>query len=665
MLHDPSKPFIPASQSLPEITVKAVILACLLTVVLGAANAYLALKIGTTVSASIPAAVISMAVLSWFRRANILENSIVQTAASSGEALVAGISFTLPALLTLHFWSTFDYWQTVAVAILGGTLGILFSIPLRRVLINDKTLPYPEGLAIATVLKASADKTLSLKPLLTGGAVGGFIAFMQSGFEIFSDSFATWWTNANASTLFTFGVGFSPAILAAGYIVGLYVAVASLVGFLIAWVIALPILSHEVVNTGMSLAAYGMFIWKTKIRYIGVGTMLIGGLWTFLMLIKPLFVGMRSSVAHRKSIHLSGENLIRTERDIPLRWQMIMIAFLIIPLAFLLDKNLIATGLMLPHGVFVSAVTTGVIVCLIAGFITAAICAYVVGLVGSTNAPISGITLAILLITSLIYLVVFKNVLDFTDPAQLLHAAAYVIFITAIVATIGGISNDTMQDFKSGQLVGSTPWKQQIMLIVGVIAASFVIPEILKLLFNAYGMAGILPRADMDPTKMLAAPQATLMAAVVQGVFSHQLPWGLILTGVGIGAAAIIIDEFLKPRNFRLPVLGIGLGIYLPYDITAALVLGGFLSHFAHRKAKKVHTAEQYRLNNQNAIMLACGIVAGASLMGVILAIPFVIMQSSDALKIMPDSVTWLADILGAFSALWLLHWMYRTMTKD
>jgi putative OPT family oligopeptide transporter len=655
------EPLISANKSLPEMTIKGIVLALILTIVLGAANAYLGIKIGMTISASIPAAVISMGVLRWFKKSNVLENSIVQTTASAGEALVAGIAFTVPALLALHFWSNFNYIQTVAIALIGGVFGVIFTVPLRRLMLNDKTLRFPEGIAIGSVLKVSASKDISMKPLIFGGLVGGFISFAQSGIQIFSESISSWFVHNDR--IYGVGFGFSPAMLAAGYIVGIYIAISVTIGMIIAWVFCLPYLSHGVAIDPKDMLDTVMSVWSHKIRYIGVGTMLIGGVWTFITLFKPLIKTIQMSMrSHREQKKLATE-ILRTEKDIPMRYLNWILILMAIPLFIFFYMNAVNSQLEVSHLVHLSMSVSAVIICLVFGFILAAVCAYFAGLVGSSSSPISGVTLSIVLIAALYFHILLYNKIDMHNAHVIMQASAYTILVAAIVATMGAISNDTMQDLKSGQMVGSTPWKQQVALIIGMIAAAFVIPEVLKLLFNAYGMAGVMPRPGMDPRNMLSAPQATLMASVATGVFGGKLPWDLIITGMVIGAVVILIDEIIKRKNMRMPALAVGMGIYLPFDVTSALALGGFLSYLAKTKAKKLPEKNSHS-SQQNATMLACGLVAGSALMGVILAIPFVILQSSDALAIMPVSLTWLADILGVLSLIALVYWIYHTATR-
>lgn len=658
-MHSEHTPLIPADTKLPEFTIKGILLALILTAVLGAANAYLGIKIGLTISASIPAAVISMGVLRWFKQSNVLENSIVQTTASAGEALVAGIVFTVPALLALHFWDTFNYVQTVAIALIGGIFGVIFSVPLRRVMLADKTLRFPEGVAIANVLKVSAKQDISMKPLLIGSLVGSVISFAQSGIQIFSESVSSWFVEHNR--VYGFGFGFSPAMLAAGYIVGASVAVSLIVGMVVAWVFCLPILSHGAAVNPKSMIDSVMAIWSTKIRFIGLGTMLVGSVWTFVTLFKPLIKTLVMNHHARKQKRKAG--LPRTEQDIPMRYLNILLVLMLLPLFLYFYHGIQATNLVLSHAMHITASISATIICVIFGFILAAVSAYFAGLVGSSSSPISGVTLAIVLISAVYFYILFHHRINLHDSSIVVKASAYTILVAAIVATMGAISNDTMQDLKSGSIVGSTPWKQQVGLIIGMVGAAFVIPEVLKLLFNAYGMAGVMPRPGMDPSNMLSAPQATLMAAVAKGVFGGRLPWGLILAGVVVGAVAIVIDEIVKRKNLRFPVLAVGMGIYLPFDVTSALALGGLISYVTKRKNKTLPT-EKAEDNLQNSTMLACGLVAGSALMGVILAVPFVILESSDALKIIPNNLMWLANILGIFSLVFLVYWIYRTATK-
>jgi putative OPT family oligopeptide transporter len=654
-------PLIPASKSLPEITIRAVVLSIILVVILGAANAYLGFKIGLTVSASIPAAVISMSVLRWFKNSNVLENSIVQTTASAGECLASGLIYTLPALILLHFYTDFNYWQTVVIGCMGGTFGVLFAVPIRRAVLNDRNLTFPEGLAIGNVLKASVNSKMGMAPLIQGGAIGAAVSFLQSGFEIFSDHISL--LAIRTHSVFGFTLGFTPAMIAAGYIVGINITIGIIIGMGIAWGILMPLFSHfYVAAPGQTAAQIASIIFVSKIKYIGLGSYLVGGLWTFINLTKPLLKGMNSSLRSNKSGTQSAA-IPRTERDIPFKIIIWVGILMLIPLYFLLTDILQDSHLIVNSGLQTSMTLIGITLCIVCGFVLAAVCAYFAGLVGSSTSPVSGAFLIMLIVTAVIFSVILKHVVDLSDPVILMHAAAYTILITAIVATMGSISNDTMQDMKSGQIVGSTPWKQQVFLILGCLVSALILPMIMKLLFNAYGMGNIFPHPGMNHANALSAPQATLVAAVAQGIFSGQLPWGLISLGAGITVVFIFIDAGLKRRGLRLPALAISMGIYLPTAINSALIMGGILSYIVHRKSKSLPPAQR-ESGEQNATLFACGTVAGSALIGVVLAIPFVIFSSSDALKIMPDNLTWLADILGVLGIAFLLAWMYRTSRK-
>lgn len=664
-------PTIPAHVSLPEITLRVLVIGFFLTIILAATNAYLGLKVGTTVAASIPAAVISMGILRFFRDSNILENTMVSIMASVGEALTAGIAYILPALVILHVWDGFNYWQTVITGLLGGFLGVLFTIPLRRALLQDKSLRYPEGVAIANVLKASAKREKGdLRLLSFGGLVGGLIALFQSGFQILTDNFQYWVKSKTA--LYGFGLGLSPALIAAGYIVGINVALSVLLGVILGWILGVPLLSmHYGIPEADTTAQMAMYIWKNYIRYIGVGTMLIGGLWTLCTLFKPVINSMVASVNSLREIRAGKKSQnIRTERDIPINYVFIGALVLLIPIFILIAHTIIPSHLNISPAFryFLSGFSTLYI--LFGGFVFCSVMAYFAGLIGATNSPVSGMLVSALLIICLIFMFFFS----FTDwSAETKETIGSVVAIGSLVV-IGAalaIANDTMQDLKVGQIVGATPWKQQTMLILGVIVSSFVIPPILQLLYQAYGIGGVFPRPDMNPANMLAAPQAGLMATVAKGVFTYQLRWGLIAIGALIAVVCIVIDEYLKKNHgTRLPVLAVGLGIYLPLDSSVPVVIGGVLSHLVNNRLNNLSRRgeptieEQIQKHRHRGLLLACGIVAGASLMGVVLAIPFAIKQSTDALRIMPDAMVPFAGFLSIVVTLLLCIWIYRVVMK-
>lgn len=666
-------PLIPASTSLPEITVKAVVLSIILTVILAAANAFLGLKVGTTVSASIPAAVISLGILRMFRRNNVLESTMVQTAASVGEGLTAGLAFILPALLILGFWHDFSYLTSLCVGLLGGLLGILYTIPIRRALINSPELRFPEGTAIGNVLKASVgQESADLGMLVKGGLIGGVISLFQSGFQVLTEGVDYWWKVKNS--LFGFGLGFSPALIAAGYIVGINVGISLMVGVVIGWIIGVPVLTYVYGLPDLSdpmMAAQQ--IWGEHIRYVGVGTMLVGGLWTLVKLCGPVISSLKTSLMGMKTAGKDGGE-IRTERDIPIKTVLWLLGLILIPtfiFAYLsFNPEMIpVSGVMRVIIAFVS-----VAYALFMGFVFSSISAYFAGLIGSTNSPGSGLTVSALLVFALLMLAVLSVDAHFLGEVAgvQLAAAGYTILMITILSACIVIANETIQDLKVGQILGATPWKQQVMLVLGVVVSALVVPLILKLLFNAYGMAGVFPHPGMDPKQMLPAPQAGLMAAMAKGAFGHNLPWSMISAGGVVAVVCIIVDTMLKPYRLRLPVLAVGLGIYIPMVATVPMFIGGLVQYLVYRKFNRVrHRAQKKKTldkkiasNKHMGLTLACGLVAGASLMGVILAIPFSIAQSSDVWRLVGPDFTPIADLLGLGVTFLLCVWMFLRITR-
>ncbi len=662
-------PIVPAHKQLPEITFRVIVLGTFLTIILAAANAYLGLKVGQTISASIPAAIISMSILRFFRNPNVLENTMVQTMASVGEALTAGIAFILPSLIILHAWNGFYYWQTVIIALLGGTLGVLFTIPLRRALLLDKTLRYPEGLAISNILKASENKEKTdVKALTVGGAVGAIISLCQTGFQVLADSFQFWVKSSH--TIFGFGLGLSPALIAAGYIVGINVAISLFVGIVIGWLAGVPVITWIYGMPDVSSAnEIASIAWHQHIRYLGVGTMLVGGLWTLVTLVKPIISSLAASIRSLREAKITGKIIqARTEHDIPVNYVFWGIGLLFIPIFLLILNSLMPNTPGISHTFKTLLAAFCALYVLVGGFVFCSISSYFAGLIGSTNNPVSGLLVSSLLILCVALLSFF----GFAGGIQGNEVLGTIIAIgsTVIIAAALAISNDTMQDLKVGQIVGATPWKQQAMLMFGVVVSAFVIPPILELLYNAYGIGGVFPRIGMDKSQMLAAPQAGLMAAVAQGIYAHNLEWSMILVGSIVAVIGIVIDETLKRFGTRLPVLAVGVGIYLPLDCSVPVIIGGFLAYFIQHQLNKRYDIHQkgsetkIATHKRRGLLLACGIVAGASIMGVVLAIPFAIRQSSDALRIMPEQYQYLAGPLGIFVTAVLCIWIYKVVMR-
>lgn len=667
-------PLFPSSANVPEMTLKAIILAVILTVILAAANAFLALKVGLTIAASIPASVISMGILHLFKRSNALESNLVQTAASGGEALASGLVFSLPALLILHYWAGFDYWMTMIVALLGGLLGVLFTVPVRKVLLNEPSLRFPEGTAIGNILRVNAEKSVGLKDLLAGAAWGGVIALFQMGFKFLGEAAQIWWVRGQVA--FGLGCGFSPALLGAGFIIGPNVAGAMLVGVVLGWIIGVPVLSL-IYGLPADLTHPGeiaISLWQLHIRYIGVGAMMVGGIYAIIGLLKPIYYGIKNSMATMSKLKEGGMAAIpRIERDIPITKVFYFILALAIPMYFLLAHFGLAAELSLPLSTAREMVFLCLIFVIIAGFFFSMVCAYFAGLIGSSSSPISSMALMSLILSSLLIMVWLNSHLDFNPhSAQTLAAAALAIIITAVICSAAAISNDVMQDLKAGHMVGATPWKQQVMMMIGVVVSAFVLPFILDLLFNAYGIGGVLPRPGMDPGQMLLAPQAGLMAAVVGGLFTHQFNATMLGLGMGLAILALLLNPFLQKKGFRIAILPLGIGIYLPLSTTMPMVIGGFLSLYIKRLlAKRLSNessavrVEKEHKAGQTGLLICCGLVAGASIMAVLLAIPFGIKGSADALRILPVQYETLSAWLGFFVTIALVMWLKMRVFKS
>ncbi len=672
-VHEEVHPYIPASQSLPEITVKAVILGALLSAILAGANAYLGLKVGLTVSASIPAAVISMAVLRMFKEHNILENNIVQTAASAGESLAAGVIFTLPALIMLGYWSDFEFQTTMLIAMCGGILGVLFTIPLRRALIIDAKLKFPEGVATAEVLKAGTEGGQGVRMIAIAGFAAAFLKLCQTGLKVLGDRITGAFTGGNS--VFGYGSDLSVALLAVGYIVGLNIAVLVFGGGLISWLFGIPIFtamaSPETLQaiagdaTGYALAEE---VWSARIRYLGVGAMATGGLWALLSLLGPIRNGVKSSLeAVRRAKSGEDVDVPRTEQDTPITRVFAIAAFMTLPLflVFLLVVDREVLGISV--GLYSAVVVVGLLFSFIAGFLFSSVAGYMAGLVGSSNNPISGVTIATILTISLVLLLMLGSQIDFAvDATQATAAAATAILVGAVVACAAAIAGDNMQDLKAGQLVGATPYKQQIMQMIGVIAAALVIAPILSLLFQAYGLGDVFPRAGMDASEALRAPQATLMSSVADGVFQRNLPWTMIWIGAAIAVALIILDKILEGRKstFRTPVLAVAVGIYLPLELTVPIFIGGVIAWLVRRAVVARHAGTDASGALKNAeragLLFSSGLITGEALVGILLAIPFAAAQSTDVLNLAPEGFETIATGLGVLAFAAFCLWLYR-----
>ena len=600
--------------NLKELTFRGMFLGALITVIFTASNVYLGLKVGMTFASSIPAAVISMAVLKFFKDSSILENNMVQTQASSAGTL-SSVIFVLPGLLMMGYWQEFPFWQTVLICAAGGTLGVLFTIPLRRAMVVNSDLPYPEGVAAAEILKAgnNDESDSGVKDIAYGGIFAGTVAFLTNALRVMSDSASAWFSNGKA--IFQLPMGFSLALVGAGYLIGIVGGLAMLFGTFLAWGVAVPYFTATGdMPTDASIVSYAMAEWKTKVRFIGVGTMIEGMVHSFRML-----KGSQAESEHRIDIDLSPKTIIY-----------ILLATVVL-IVISLYHFVAAAPISAELAVLLVVVCT--LLAVLIGFFVAAASGYMAGLVGSSSSPISGIGIISVIVISLVLVTIGKSSGLFETADGQKFLTALTLFTASIVLTTATISNDNLQDLKTGLLVEATPWRQQVALIIGCFVGALVIAPVLEILYHAYGFTGALPRPDMDPAQALSAPQATLMTTISQGIFTNHLEWTYILTGVGLGIVLIILDAFMRKTSdsrFALPVLAVGIGIYLPPSINMPVVVGAVMAWFITRHiknyAKRTNDTEVEKKAERFGTLFAAGLIVGESLMGVILA--FIIAAS-------------------------------------
>jgi putative OPT family oligopeptide transporter len=641
-----------AQETLAEITIKAVILGVLLSMILAGANAYLGLFAGMTVSASIPAAVLSMGILRFFKRNNVLENNIVQTAASAGESLSAGVIFTLPALVILGFWEDFSYLWVTIIAGFGGLLGVFFTIPLRRALIVEDKLQYPEGIATAEVLETGQEGGAGVRRIAVAAVAGALFKIGSKGVGLWPELFEK--AGRVKSSIAYFGSNLSPALLSVGYIVGVNIAILIFLGGVLNWYIAIPVCASlnewplhaegSLAGQAISAGEYAYELWSSKTRYLGVGGMLLGGLWTIFSMRRSLFGGIVSGLRAYRQVKEEGENSVpRTEKDMPMKWVLVSIVASLAPLFLVYQYFVKAVAVSLPMAA----------VMLVAGFVFSAVAGYMAGLVGSSNNPISGVTIATVTVSALL--------LFFLMGADNVNGPAAAIIIGGVVCCAAAIAGDNMQDLKAGYILGATPWRQQVMQVIGTISAAFVIAPVLMLLYNAYGFRGE-PGAGPDA---LAAVQANLMASVSRGVFRGDLPWSYVFVGMCIAALVIILDEYLKWKGsrFRTPVLAVTIGIYLPLELAVPIMLGGVVNYAVTRFHRRRKTPiEDVETSNRNGLLFASGLITGEALMGILLAIPIIILKQYDrTMPLITDSMGHLGELIGVILILGVAYWLYCT----
>jgi len=640
-----------------ELTLRSLILGALITTIFTAANVYLGLKVGLTFASSIPAAVISMAILSFVKDSSILENNIVQTVASAAGTLSA-IIFVLPGLVIVGWWTGFPFWQSFLICLSGGVLGVVFTIPLRRALVTNSDLPYPEGVAAAEVLKVGSGTRGETKDD-TGEAREGLVAVIlgsvaSAGLAIVT---ATRIAAGQITGFFRIGalassgydIAFSLALVGAGHLVGLSVGMAMLTGLVIAWAIAVPILtSMQPAAEGVALGVHTLAIWRTQVRFIGAGAIAIAAIFTLAKLAKPVVGGLVSTLASSRATGTRDD----LDRDLSPPWIIALTAACLLITGWL-AFTFVRSTVLAPSAVTLTLIAIPFV--LIGGFLIAGICGYMAGLIGASNSPISGVgILSIVLCASVLVFAVSPT--TETRPALV----AFALFVTAIVFACATISNDNLQDLKTGQLVGASPMRQQIALIVGVAAGASVIPFVLNLLTHAYGFAGAANVGVVAPNP-LPAPQATLISALAQGVIGGSLDWKMIGIGALVGVGLILLDIALGAmKKLRIPPLAVGIGIYLPMSATFAVVVGAVISHWYNRRTRSLANPERA---DRLGTLVASGLIVGESLWGVINAGLIVGLSNDAPIGLVSDNFVlgpWLGLLGFVGVIIWLYGWMLR-----
>jgi putative OPT family oligopeptide transporter len=640
-----------------ELTIRGLILGALITTIFTAANVYLGLKVGLTFASSIPAAVISMAILSMVKDSSILENNIVQTVASAAGTLSA-IIFVLPGLVIVGWWTGFPFWQSFLICVSGGVLGVLFTIPLRRALVTNSDLPYPEGVAAAEVLKVgsgtrgetmdeSGEAREGLIAVILGSLASAGLAIL-TGTRIAAASVTDFFRiGTTAST--GYDVAFSLALVGAGHLVGLSVGMAMLTGLIISWAIAVPILtSMQPAAEGVAVAAHTVGIWRTQVRFIGAGAIAVAAIYTLARLAKPVVGGLISTLASSRATEREDDR----DRDLSGGWIIgLTIACLVV--AGWLAFTFVRSTVLAPSAISLTLIAVPFV--LIGGFLIAGICGYMAGLIGASNSPISGVgILSVVVCASLLIMAVAPTA---TTQRPLVALA---LFITAIVFACATISNDNLQDLKTGQLVGASPMRQQIALIVGVAAGAAVIPYVLNLLATAYGFAGA-PNLNVVSENPLPAPQATLISALAQGVIGGNLEWTMIGIGALVGVGLILLDAALgAAKKLRIPPLAVGIGIYLPMSATFAVVVGAVLSEWYTRRA--LRTPDPNRAERLGTLV-ASGLIVGESLWGVLNAGLIVGLETDAPIALVAEDFApgpWIGALGFAGIIILLYSWMLR-----
>lgn len=655
----------PLSSATPrtELTVRGLIIGIVITLVFTAANVFFGLKAGLTFATSIPAAVISMAILRGFKDSTMQENNIVQTVASSAGTLSA-IIFVLPGLVMIGWWTGFPFWVTFGICATGGILGVMYTIPLRRALVTDSDLPYPEGVACAEVLKvgggddavaASAESSKSGLFAVAAGTIVSAVFAVVVATKVFAGSVAQYFHVGDRGGASGYDFSLSFALLAVGHLVGLWVGLAMLLGALIAWGWAVPHYTMLAAATGAA-ADMAQAAWSTKVRFIGAGTIGVAAIWTLAKLVKPVISGLSSAMASSRARKAGqGDTLPRTEHDMPIGIVGLISLLCLLPIGWLLGDFSVVTGLGSHLWLLVIG---GLVFVVIMGFLVSAVCGYMAGLIGSSNSPLSGVGILVVIIAALLLLVAGVKSELAGDAGKGL--VAFALFATSVVFAVATIANNNLQDLKTGQLVDATPWKQQVALVVGVLVGAAVIPPVLDLLNEAYGFAGM---PGVDPARALAAPQAGLISALAQGVIQGNIDWSLIILGGAIGVALIVLDAVLgrTTKSAALPPLAVGLGIYLPTSTTLMIVVGAIVGWYFDKRAERGPKPESTK---QLGVLLASGMIVGESIIGVIIAAIVVFSGKGAPLALVGDgfgaAAIWIGGIAFVAVNVALYRWVAR-----
>ncbi|MDP4025588.1 oligopeptide transporter, OPT family, partial [Methylobacterium sp. NEAU 140] len=579
------------------------------TVVFMAANVYMGLKTGMTFSSSIPAALIAMGALRAVGGAGVLETNIVQTQASAAGTL-CNVILVLPGLVLIGHWHGFPFWETSLVCLIGGWLGVAFSIPLRRALVVEADLPYPEGVAAAEVIKTGQDTGGGgLATLLTAAAGSGLVAFATNGLRVLADGVLTAFQVGGAA--FSLGTGYSLALVGIGYLVGIGACLALLTGVVLAWGVIVPILTAHMPEAAADPGAAAQAVWGSHVRLVGAGVIAVGGFWTVAALAAPIWESVRAALTAARR---PARDLPRQERDLPLPWVALAAALLAVPLIALFVRFAAPMGL---HGTALYALAAAaVLFCYGFGAAMAAACGYLAGLLGSSTSPISGIGILTAMVGALAIPLVLGPA---AGPEAQRFAVAAVLLAASVIVTTASIANDNLQDLKTGRIVDATPWRQQAVLILGVAVGALVITPLLALLYEAYGFVGALPRDGMDPGTALTVPQASLVTQIAQGIVGDTLPWSMLLLGCAVGAAAVAAEVVLKRRGLSFPALTVGIGMYLPLSVEMTIGVGGLLGFLCARGLRRAGPDAE-DASRRRGVLIASGFLVGESFVGVGLA---------------------------------------------